>query len=223
MNNQKSLMDMDDLMEMIANDHTANYTKELADPRSVMEIHNLNNRIVKIYDVNESCLQDVEDWLLFWSHQDDLDNVPKNKRKHPKILLYSYGGDLRVTLSLIDTIKNCDEIVETYNMGNCFSAGFFIFIAGTKGYRYTLPNSAFLVHQGSSSGGQGSFAEIQESTAFYKKEIATLKDHVLACTNIVPATLTKKWRTDWWLQAQEAIDLGIADHIVTNVADIYKN
>ena len=86
-----------------------------------------------------------------------------------KILIYTYGGDLHGAYSLCSTILASITPIVTVNMGLCYSSGGLLLMAGHK--RYCLHNSQALIHQGS-GGAQGTFSEMEQSQANYKKLVA---------------------------------------------------
>ena len=100
--------------------------------------------------------------------------------------------------------------VYTIVIGSAYSAGFFISIAGHK--RYAYPLSSFLYHEGSATNG-GTANQFQNFSEFYKKQLKQLKEHTLNCTKISEELYEEKKRDDWWLDANEALELGVIDEI----------
>lgn len=206
-----------DVMDMILalTGGDTNYTKELADPCAVIEHDELKHRMIWIGSVDETLVDTVTKWILRWNMEDS--GKEPDDRKPIKLLIYSYGGDLRVTMQLMTIIQMSKTPVYGYNMGVAYSAGCFIFSACHK--RFMIPNSTFLIHQGS-SGQQGSYGEVQAANKQYKAEIDFLKDFMLAHTTFAPGTFTKKWKTEWYIDCKDAIDNGLADKVIETIDEV---
>lgn len=216
MNEQKkNLMDMDDLMDMIANDHSANYVKETQDPRALIEWHQLNNRVVKVYDVNDSLYEDVIYPILFWNEQDK--GIPIEKRKKITVIISSFGGALRSCFSVMDVIRASQTPVVTVCLGVACSAGFYIFLAGDK--RYMLKNSLLLCHQGEAEIG-GTYQSTQSANAQYKKEMQTLHDYVLERCDIPKNVFNRRWKGEFYISDEEAKEWGICTDLIETLDDI---
>ena len=70
----------------------------------------------------------------------------------------------------------------------------------------------FLYHEGSATNG-GTANQFQNFSEFYKKQLKQLKEHTLNCTKISEELYEEKKRDDWWLDANEALELGVIDEI----------
>ena len=78
-----------------------------------------------------------------------------------RIYINSPGGDIYALLSIYDTMQYVRNDVSTTVMGMAASAAAVILAAGTKGKRYSLPNSRVLIHQPrGQAGGQAADIEI---------------------------------------------------------------
>lgn len=139
--------------------------------------------------------------------------------KSPKVLtLYinSTGGDLYEAFALIDVMKTSYHPIRVIGIGAVMSAAFLIFASGSKGNRYAAPNTSFMCHQFSESMESKYHdlkATMKENNLCNAKMVSILKD----ATNLTTAKIKSKLLTasDIYLSAEEAVELGIADQILT--------
>lgn len=186
-------------------------TVELKNYGSLLECDGFWKRQIILGDIDVEVGEAVEGMIRFWNTQDDENNIPAEEREPIKIYIDSNGGDLIATFTMVDAIRLSKTPVWTINIGSAYSGGFFTFIAGHK--RFTYPLASFLYHEGS-TGNVGDAGKFQNFAAFYKKQLGNLKDITLKYTNISPELYEEKRRDDWWIDSNEAIELGIADEIV---------
>jgi ATP-dependent Clp protease protease subunit len=103
--------------------------------------------------------------------------------------------------------------LSTVCVGMAASMGAVILSQGTKGKRYTLPNSEVMIHQ-PLTGVEGQASDI-EITA---KHILLLKDklyNMLAnATGKTKSQIEKDGDRDYWMSADEAKKYGIVDQVL---------
>ena len=134
------------------------------------------------------------------------------------IYLYinSPGGSVTAGLAIFDTIQYVKSEVVTICVGLAASMGAFLLAAGTKGKRVALPHSRIMIHQplGGTSRRQASDIEIEA------REILRMKDmlnHSLA--DMSGQTFEKIERDtdrDYFLSAQEAMEYGLIDRVISH-------
>ncbi len=147
--------------------------------------------------------------ILQWNREDK--GIPKEKRKPIKIFIDSIGGCPFCGFSLIDAICLSETDVWTINVGKCYSAAFYIMIAGHK--RIAFPNSTFLIHDGE--------VEIS-STGNKSKDVQKFLDQLemkttefsLSHTKISEIEFESKADREWYIYADEAKEKGIIDYII---------
>ena len=92
----------------------------------------------------------------------------------PKKEIYLYinspGGLVTAGLGIYDTMQYIKPDISTLCIGQAASMGSFLLAAGTKGKRFSLPNSRIMVHQ-PSAGYQGQATDIE----IHAKEVLSLK------------------------------------------------
>lgn len=131
------------------------------------------------------------------------------------ILLNSNGGEVVETLGLIDYLRNLKDEGITTNIvcrGAAMSAAALLLTAGT-GIRAASKHSKIMVHQ-LSSFASGKLSDLKSNAKFAEQ----LEDDC----NTIMAECTKKdkdwWQsnqqTDYFLTAEEALELGIIDKII---------
>lgn len=188
-----------------------NYEEAIKSFDNIIGIHSYFNREIMLGDIDADVGEAVEAYIRFFNTMDEEERIPIEDRQPIKIYIDSGGGDLCATLTMIDAIKMSKTPVWTINVGAAYSGGFFSFIAGHK--RFAYPHSTFLYHEGSTQygGDAGKFRNLAE---FYtKKQLPMLKDITLKYTNISDELYEEKKRDDWWITADEALELGICDVI----------
>lgn len=132
------------------------------------------------------------------------------------VVIDSYGGQVYSLMSMIASIKNSELPIATIVEGKAMSCGVILFSCGTKGYRYITEDATLMIHD-VSSGSWGKNSEIQASA----KETKRLNDKIyeILAENSSKSEawfekkLNKKGRADLFVDSEEAIRLGLADHI----------
>jgi ATP-dependent Clp protease protease subunit len=133
------------------------------------------------------------------------------------IYINSPGGSVTAGMAIFDTMKLIDCDVATYALGLAASMGQFLLSAGTPGKRYALPHARVMMHQPSAGiGGTASDIAIQaEQFKLTKSEMAKLiADHTGQTVEQIQADSER----DRWFTAQQALEYGFVDHVVTRVA-----
>ncbi|MDY6049945.1 MAG: ATP-dependent Clp protease proteolytic subunit [Corynebacterium sp.] len=131
------------------------------------------------------------------------------------LYINSPGGSVTAGMAIYDTMQYAPCDVATYAMGLAASMGQFLLTAGTKGKRYALPHARILMHQPSAGvGGTAADIAIQaEQFAHTKKEMAEL---IAQHTGQTFEQITKDSDRDRWFTAQEALEYGFVDHVITH-------
>ena len=141
--------------------------------------------------------------------------------KDINIYINSPGGSITSGLAIYDTIQFLKPDVSTYCVGQAASMGAVLLAAGTKGKRYSLPNSRVMIHQ-PWGGVQGVAADIN----IQAKEIQNLKETlngILAKHTGQPvAKIEKDTDRDYFMSANEAKNYGLVDEVVVNILALKK-
>jgi len=144
-----------------------------------------------------------------------LESADSDKDIH--FYINSPGGVVTAGLGILDVMNFIKPNVCTYVIGQACSMGSLLAQAGAAGKRYVLPNSRTMIHQPSGgAGGQATDMEIQVKEILKMKKSLT---EIYVKNNSKGKTyeeIAKDLERDYFLSAQEAVDYGLADQIVTN-------
>ena len=135
------------------------------------------------------------------------------------LYINSPGGSVSAGLAIYDTMRLIPNDVSTLAMGLAASMGQFLLSAGTPGKRFALPHARVLMHQGSAGiGGSAVDIEIQAENLEHTKNvfIGLVAEHT---GQPVEKVERDAWR-DRWFTAEEALDYGFVDQVLTDLAAI---
>ncbi len=142
-----------------------------------------------------------------------LDSVDPGK--DISIYVNSPGGSVYAGLGIYDTMQFIQSDVATICTGMAASMAAVLLVAGAEGKRSALTHSRVMIHQ-PMGGAQGQASDI-EITA---REIQKLKNELYTIiANHSHQDFDKVWADsdrDYWMTAQEALDYGMVDRVLTN-------
>ena len=167
----------------------------------------LHDRIIIIgTQISDAVANNVIAQLIFLRAQD--------RHKPISIYINSPGGLISSGLAIYDTMQYLECEVNTYCTGLAASMGALLLCAGSKGKRYALPHSRMMIHQPSGGvGGSSKDIEIQAKEILHlKKTIAEIMSHH---TGQDVGKIREDSERDFYLSAQEAIEYGLIDNILT--------
>ncbi|MFF2910370.1 ATP-dependent Clp endopeptidase proteolytic subunit ClpP [Paenibacillus sp. NPDC057934] len=128
----------------------------------------------------------------------------------------SPGGVTTAGFSIYDTMQLIKPQVNTICTGMAMSFGSLLLLSGAKGKRCALPNSEIMIHQ-PSGGAQGQASDI----AISAKRILQLRSKVVQITaertGQSVEKVEKDMDRDFFMTAEEALDYGIIDKIITHL------
>jgi ATP-dependent Clp protease protease subunit len=129
------------------------------------------------------------------------------------LYINSPGGSITAGMAIYDCMQVIKPRVRTYCLGQCASMGAWLLSAGTKGYRYILPNARVMIHQ-PLGGATGQATDIsiqaQEIIKIKSKMTEILAKH----TGQAVQKITEDIDRDYFMSAEEAKAYGIVDEIV---------
>src|SRR5689334_16636585 len=137
------------------------------------------------------------------------------------IVLYinSPGGSVYSGMAIYDTMQFVDNDVATVAMGMAASMGQLLLCAGAKGKRYALPHARIMMHQPSGGiGGTAADIAIQAEQMLYTKRM--FQERVAHHTGQPPEQIEADSDRDRWFTAQEAMDYGFIDKVVTGARQV---
>ena len=140
-----------------------------------------------------------------------------DSQNHEDISLYinSPGGSVTAGMAIYDTMNFIKSDVSTICIGIAASMAAFILSSGTKGKRYSLPNSEVMIHQ-PLGGAKGQATEIKIAA----ERILKLKDKLNKIleknTNKDLKTIELDTERDYFMSSKEAKVYGLIDKIIEN-------
>ena len=167
----------------------------------------LKDRIVFLDgDINDISADLVVAQLLFLDGQDT--------EKDINLYINSPGGSVTAGLAIYDTIQHVKSNVQTICLGQAASMAALILTAGSAGKRMILPSSRVLIHQ-PWGGAQGQARDI----GIQSKEIVRLKKLIIEYfakhSGKSIEQISSDMERDFYMSAQDAVEYGIADSILT--------
>ncbi|MCK4912695.1 MAG: ATP-dependent Clp endopeptidase proteolytic subunit ClpP [Candidatus Omnitrophica bacterium] len=180
-------------------------------------------RVERAYDIYSRLLKDR---IIFIGTpiDDNIANVViaqllflqmEDVNKDISLYINTPGGAITAGLAIYDTMQfvKCD--IATYCVGQAASFGALLLCAGTKGKRFSLPNSRIMIHQ-PWGGVQGSAEDISIQT----KEILRLRTKVNEILSLHTGKGLDKIEEDsdrdFFMSAPEAKEYGILDEVLVN-------
>ncbi len=137
----------------------------------------------------------------------------ENPDKDISLYINSPGGSVSAGLAIYDTMNFVKPDVSTLCTGMAASMGAFLLAAGTKGKRFSLPNSNIMIHQ-PSGGARGQATDIE----IHAREILKTREQlnkILADRTGQPLEkIERDVERDYFMSAQEAKDYGLVDQVI---------
>ena len=166
----------------------------------------LKERIIFLTgQINDNVASLVTAQLLFLEAED-----PK---KEIYLYINSPGGLVTAGLGIYDTMQYVKPDISTLCIGQAASMGSFLLAAGTKGKRFSLPNSRIMVHQ-PSAGFQGQATDIE----IHANEVLSLKKRLNEIYSRHTGKSVEEIKTalerDNFMTADVAQSFGLIDEVV---------
>jgi ATP-dependent Clp protease, protease subunit len=142
----------------------------------------------------------------------------ENPDKDVALYINSPGGSVYAGMAIYDTMRFIKPEVSTLCTGLAASMGAFLLAAGTKGKRFSLPNSRIMIHQ-PSGGAQGQASDIQ----IQAREILDLRERLNQMlaenTGQTIERIGLDTERDNFMSAPDAVSYGLIDKVLTSRAD----
>jgi len=166
----------------------------------------LKERIIFLVGpINDNIASLVTAQLLFLESE--------NPKKEIYLYINSPGGLVTAGLGIYDTIQYIKPDVSTICIGQAASMGSFLLAAGSKGKRFSLPNSRIMVHQ-PSAGFQGQATDIE----IHANEVLSLKKRLNEIyakhTGKSLEDIKKALERDNFMTPEIAKEFGLIDEVV---------
>lgn len=167
----------------------------------------LDNRVILLYGpIDDNMAASISSQLLFLAQEDPESDIT--------MYINSPGGSVTSGFTIYDTMQFIKPDVKTIGMGMSASMAAFLLCSGAKGKRFVLPNSEVMIHQ-PLGGAQGQATDIE----IVAKNISRIKKNLY---EIMAKNTGKEYQEiydacerDNYLSAEEAVEFGLVDHILT--------
>jgi ATP-dependent protease ClpP protease subunit len=160
----------------------------------------------------EKCLKwEEEDAEILYKHSQQIRQLsdPRQLLKPIILNINSPGGNVDELIALVDMLESMPAPVITRAYGLIASCGFVLFCIGDE--RYVGPNASIMYHE-LSYGIWGKDSEIKNYHE-YASKLQKRIDRLIKNKTGITLKKLNEWKTnthDKWLDAEEAVDLGIA-------------
>jgi len=166
----------------------------------------LKERVIFLVgEVNDQTANVIVAQLLFLESE--------NPDKDISFYINSPGGSVTAGMAIFDTMNFIKPSVSTLCCGFAASMGAFLFAAGEKGKRFSLPNSKVMIHQ-VLGGARGQATDIE----IHARDILRTKEQmnrILAERTGQPLEkIRADTERDYFLTADEAKDYGLIDQVI---------
>ncbi len=138
----------------------------------------------------------------------------QNPNQEIRLYINSPGGEVDAGLAIYDTMQFVRAPVSTIVIGMAASMAAVILAAGEKGRRYALPHSKVMIHQ-PWGGVRGTASDIAIQAQEILKAKKLLNEILAKHTGQPLEKVEKDTDRDYYLSAQEAMEYGLIDQVVT--------
>lgn len=168
---------------------------------------NINKREIYLFgDINEDSASKLVKTLLA------LDGLSSGTIT---IFINSEGGSVHDAMAIYDVCVNLRSPLRVVALGSCMSAATLVLLAGDIGKRFVCENTTLMVHE-CSLDLSGKFKDVVNETKALKK----LEEKWHAIFDERTKTTAKKWtqlsQSDYYFNAPEALEMGLADLVWKN-------
>src|SRR6516164_11308118 len=139
----------------------------------------------------------------------------EDPEKDISIYINSPGGSITAGLAILDTMAFIRPDIVTICVGQAASMAAVLVAAGSKGKRFSLPNSRIMIHQPSMQGLAGPAADID----IYAREILRMREilnQILSGYTGQPIDrIARDVDRDYIMSAEQAVEYGMIDRVVS--------
>lgn len=161
-------------------------------------------------EVSEAAAGLIVAQLLYLESQDPDKDI--------QFYINSPGGSITAGLAIYDTMKYIKCDISTICVGLAASFGAFLLAGGTKGKRMALRNAEILIHQPAifGNGIQGPVSDIKIASDYMQSNKRRLNVILAENTGHTPEEIERDTERDHYMSAEEALNYGIIDKVLTN-------
>ncbi|MGM1057834.1 ATP-dependent Clp protease proteolytic subunit [Saccharothrix sp. Mg75] len=146
----------------------------------------------------------------------------EDPEKDITLYINSPGGSVTAGMAIFDTMQLIEPDVATYAMGLAASMGQFLLSAGTPGKRHALPHARILMHQPSAGVG-GTAADIAIQADMLTRTKREMAELIAQHTGQPVERIIADSDRDRWFTAQEALEYGFVDKVISRASQATTN
>lgn len=170
----------------------------------------LEDRILVMNEeVDEFMVENYIMPIIKWNKEDE--GKDYTERKPITIYLNSPGGDVFTGLVLAEVIKKSKTPVKIIVLSMAASMASVILVAAHV--RLAYKHSNILIHDGTQFLA-GTGGKVRDTMKFYEKKNTQVKNFIISNTKITSDLYESKEHNEWWMDANEALELGLIDRII---------
>ncbi|MEL6968167.1 MAG: ATP-dependent Clp protease proteolytic subunit [Pseudomonadota bacterium] len=185
------------------------------------------NRGERAYDIFSRLLKEriifitgpIEDGMAMLVCAQLLYLEAENPKKEIALYINSPGGVVTSGMGIYDTMQFIRPPVATLCMGQAASMGSLLLTAGAPDMRFILPNARVMLHQ-PSGGFQGQASDIERHAQDIIKLKRRLNEVYVKHTGKDYDTIEKTLDRDHFMTAEESVEFGIVDKVISSRAEI---
>ncbi|SPT68106.1 ATP-dependent Clp protease proteolytic subunit precursor [Anaerobiospirillum thomasii] len=172
----------------------------------------LKDRVIFLTGEVEDRMADLVVAQLLFLESDDPD-------KDIYLYINSPGGVVTAGMAIYDTMQYIKPDVCTLCMGQACSMGSFLLSGGARGKRFSLPHSRIMIHQ-PLGGFKGQATDIMIHARETERIKRTLTELLASHTGKSYDEVAEDCERDNFMSAQEALEYGLIDQVVSSRSDI---
>ena len=171
----------------------------------------LSERKIFLWDsVTDETAADIVEKLLYLDMLDSSKEIP--------FYMSTPGGSISAGMSIYDTMKLIKSPIKVVVTGIAMSMGSILLSAAPKGKRFLFPSARVMIHQPLIMGEMSGSAVDMHIQAQELERMRQELNKILAEASGQPIEkISADTDRDFFMTAQEAIDYGLADEIVTSI------
>jgi ATP-dependent Clp protease protease subunit len=130
------------------------------------------------------------------------------------LYLNSPGGSITAGLAILDTMRLVEPDVVTYCIGQAASMAAVLLSAGSKGKRFSLPNSRIVIHQPLMSGLAGQATDIDIAAREILRMRERINEILVHHTGQPVKRIQDDTERDYIMSADQGKEYGIIDDVI---------
>ncbi len=168
------------------------------------------NRGERVYDIFSRLLKDS---IIFIGTS--IDDTVANLVIAQMLFLEADDPDKDIAgLAIYDTMQFIRPDVQTYGIGQAASMAAVLLAAGTKGKRFSLPNSRIVIHQPLMSGLAGQATDIDIAAREILRMRERINDILVRHTGQPVKRIQEDTERDYIMTAEQGKEYGILDDVI---------